>query len=65
MVASNSNLAAIGYRLGLEPFINPAGGARSISHGTMADSMEAIIGAVYLDGGLTAATNVMETLGLL
>ena len=64
-VASNSNLACIGYRIGLEPLINPAKGAMGISKGTMADTVEAIIGAVYLDGDVTEAMKVMSTLGLL
>lgn len=35
-----------------------------ISSGTMADTVEAILGAVYLDGGIDPVKWVMNTLGL-
>ena len=64
-VASNSNLAIVGRQHCLDRYINPTPGTVEISNGTIADTVEAIIGAVYLDGGLGAAKQVMERLGLL
>ena len=68
MVGNNANLAQKGRALGLQDCIhnNPAAGGM-VSNGTMAQTVEAILGAVWLDSGasgLTAVRAVMATLGL-
>ncbi|OOF93982.1 hypothetical protein ASPCADRAFT_209230 [Aspergillus carbonarius ITEM 5010] len=51
--ASNPNLAATGFEKALNNFViaNPAQG-RIISKGVMASTVEALIGAVYIDSNL-------------
>ena len=65
-VGSNTNLNTIGRTNGLEAFINknPGGPDDYVALSTMASTVEAIIGAVYLDGDLESATGVMQNLGL-
>ncbi|KAL9607914.1 MAG: hypothetical protein Q9167_007217 [Letrouitia subvulpina] len=63
-VGGNQNLTTIGRQNGLDHFINLAAGARQPSAGTVATTVEAVIGAVYLDGGMIHVKAVMETLGL-
>jgi dsRNA-specific ribonuclease len=56
----------VGRRIGLERCINPNPSQKGeISDKFVSDTVEAIIGAVFLDGGLEAAVEVMEALGLL
>lgn len=64
-IGSNNNLDAIGRQWQLQNFIvnNPSQG-EFVSSGTMATTVEAILGAVYLDGGLSAVEQVMARLGL-
>lgn len=64
-VGSNANLDRIGREAGLDMFINtnPAQG-RTISPVTMTATVEAVLGAVYLDGDMDAVKRVMEKLGL-
>lgn len=64
-VGSNANLDRVGRLHGLEGFIcrNPSQRGH-ISPVTMTATVEAILGAVYLDGGIENASQVMETLGL-
>lgn len=66
-VARNSNLNKIGRELGLERFINVGGGGGKveITGKKMADTIEAILGAIYLDSGREKAKDVMDALGLL
>ncbi|KAL8657666.1 MAG: hypothetical protein Q9226_001696 [Calogaya cf. arnoldii] len=63
-VGSNNNLNSIGNQAGLHTFINRAGGVTAISPVTMTATVEAILGAVYLDGGMQAVKDVMQTLHL-
>ena len=68
-VASNANLDRTGRYHGLDDFIcrNPARNPAQpgyISPKTMADTVEAILGALYLDGGIDHVRQVMQTLGL-
>ncbi|KAI4266327.1 MAG: hypothetical protein L6R38_008818 [Xanthoria sp. 2 TBL-2021] len=63
-VGSNDKLNSIGIQAGLNAFVNRAGGMTVISPITMAATVEAILGAVYLDGSLQAVAPVMQTLGL-
>ncbi|KAL8692817.1 MAG: hypothetical protein Q9218_002232 [Villophora microphyllina] len=61
--ATNDNLAKFGYDAGLKRFINSASGStQDIPVLVMASTVEAIIGAVYLDGGLNAAKRVAHGL---
>ena len=64
-VGSNANLGRVGRLYGLDEFIcrNPSQ-AVYISPNTMAATVEAILGAVYLDGGINHVSQVMQTLGL-
>lgn len=64
-VASNDNLVRVGRLHWLDNFIcgNPSQ-AGYIPPKTMADTVEAILGAVYLDGGIQCVGQVMKTLGL-
>lgn len=64
-VGSNANLDRAGRLHGLDAFIsrNPSQG-RQISPVTMTATVEAILGAVYLDSGIDRVSEVMETLGL-
>ena len=64
-VGSNANLDRAGRIHGLDEFIcrNPSQ-AGYISPATMTATMEAILGAVYLDGGIDQVSRVTQTLGL-
>lgn len=64
-VASNANLDRIGRQRGLQRFVNGNPSQRQVvSPITMAATMEAILGAVYLDSNLGEVEEVMQTLGL-
>jgi ribonuclease III len=66
LTEADANFVRVANAKGFKNFINinPAHvgelGAR-----TLADTVEAIIGAVYLDGGLDAVPDVLATLGLI
>lgn len=64
-VGSNANLDRVGRAHGLDGLIcrNPAQGGQ-ISQVTMTATMEAILGGVYLDGGINHVSQVMQTLRL-
>ncbi|EAW12147.1 putative RNAse III [Aspergillus clavatus NRRL 1] len=66
-MVSNPNLAAKGFKVGLEQHIlaNPSQQGL-VSHGVMANAVEAILGAVYLDSNLNtqAVRSAMACLGL-
>lgn len=66
-VGSNANLDMIGRTNGLDPLINKNPSEKDANVGaiTMAGTVEAIIGAVYLDGDMKSVTHVMQTLGLM
>ncbi len=64
-VASNANLDRIGRQRGLHRYVNSNPSQRQVvSPITMAATMEAILGAVYLDNNLEKVWEVMQTLGL-
>lgn len=64
-VASNANLDRVGRQHGLQNYVNSNPSQRQIvSPITMAATMEAILGAVYLDSNLEKVGEVMQTLGL-
>ena len=58
-VGSNANLNRVGRAIGLERFIYGVVGGK-----TVADTVEAILGAVYLDSGLKKVKEVMDALDL-
>ena len=66
-VGSNANLDRIGRANGLDPLINknPSDGDALVAPLTMAGTVEAIIGAVYLDSNMKRVTEVMQNLGLM
>lgn len=64
-VATNANLDRVGRERGLQRFVNNNPSQRHVvSPITMAATMEAILGAVYLDSDLEKVGEVMQTLGL-
>lgn len=65
-VAANANLDWVGKFHGLDQHVNRLGiGAWGIvAPRTMSDTMEAILGAVYLDDGVGSVRMVMGTLVL-
>jgi ribonuclease III len=55
-----------GRQIGLDHFINPNPSQKgSVSDGLVADTVEALIGAVNMDGGSWALDEVMKRLGVL
>ncbi|PNP76507.1 hypothetical protein FNYG_09926 [Fusarium nygamai] len=61
---SNSNLAKVGKERGLDKCINMNGGSGYPSPAMVATAVEAILGAVQIDGGHEALARVMNHLGL-
>ena len=59
---SNKTLEEIGTGLGLQRFITPAAGANQINQRTMTATVEAIVGAAYLDRGIEGAKVVISRL---
>ena len=66
-VGSNANLHMVGRTHGLDALINrnPADIDAPVGTITMAATVEAIFGAVYLDSGMKSVTQVMRNLGLM
>ena len=65
-MVSTAALCAAADRLGLAGYLVRNRGAEPLPKNakTLADAMEAIVGAAYLDGGLDAAREVFETFAL-
>ena len=65
-VGSNTNLNTIGRTNGLDTLINknPSELDDYVGPSTVATTVEAIIGAVYLDSDMESVTGVMRNLGL-
>ncbi|KAI4237253.1 MAG: hypothetical protein LQ349_002008 [Xanthoria aureola] len=64
---TNVSFTAVGNRMGLSRYITKAMGAERtglVSPRTMSATVEAVIGAVYLDGGVDAARLVVGNLGI-
>ncbi|KJK82651.1 hypothetical protein H634G_01788 [Metarhizium anisopliae BRIP 53293] len=61
----NKNLAERGFAHQLDVCIIRNGGTVSVSDKMMATAVEAILGAVRLDGGVDALTTVMGNLGII
>ena len=66
-VGSNVNLDRIGRTNGLDALINMSVGTvrNGLGPGTVASTVEAIVGAVYLDSNMSSVTQVMQNLGLI
>ncbi|OAQ98330.1 hypothetical protein LLEC1_08056 [Akanthomyces lecanii] len=64
-VLSNDSLAKTGFDFGLDTCINTHAGTTAVSKKMMATAVEAILGAVHLDGGDNALRRVMGHLGLI
>lgn len=63
-VGMNTNLARVGFNHGLDACVNRDPATPIVSEKMMAATVEAILGAVHLDGGNDALATVMEHLGL-
>ncbi|KAF1963887.1 hypothetical protein BU23DRAFT_495047 [Bimuria novae-zelandiae CBS 107.79] len=63
-VLGNANLAAVGFRYNLDRCVLLNPGTTAVSDKTMATTVEAILGAVHVDGGDAALGMVMAKLGL-
>ncbi len=65
-MVSSTALCEAAARHGLAPLLRRNKGAEPLGSGskTLADAVEAIIGAAYLDGGMAAAKAVFEALAL-
>ena len=65
-MVSSAALCAVADRAGLAAKLRRNRGAEPLAKGakTLADAVEAIIGAAYLDGGFAAAKQVFEALAL-
>ncbi|KAL8901054.1 MAG: hypothetical protein Q9207_005390 [Kuettlingeria erythrocarpa] len=64
-VASNNNLNRVGLASNLDAFVYLAGGQSKIAPGTMAATVEALLGAVYLDSNdVNTVKAVMQKLDL-
>ena len=66
-IGSNANLDNVGRTHSLDELINknPSDKDGSVGQITMAATVEAILGAVYLDGDMKSVTKVMWNLGLM
>lgn len=64
-VANNVNLERIGHATGLAAFVNLAPGSLGVvPKGPMTATVEAVLGAVYLDSDMDTVKRTMNTLGL-
>lgn len=64
-VGSNANLDRVGRHHGLEDFIcRSPSQSNYVSPATMTATVEAILGAVYLDSGINDVNQVMQRLGM-
>ncbi|KAL8909412.1 MAG: hypothetical protein Q9207_000247 [Kuettlingeria erythrocarpa] len=61
-INSNKSLDFIGRRNHLDRYITLPDSAKGVALKTMTATVEAIIGAAYIDGGLDAAKTVLESL---
>jgi dsRNA-specific ribonuclease len=63
-VARNKNLTDVGFEHGLRDCVILNPGTQKVSDASMATTVEAILGAVELDGGPEALLQVARRLGL-
>lgn len=63
----NDNLSKVGFTLKMDDSIIVNPGTQAVSNNMMATTVEAIIGAAFLDAGtngLTVVRGIMDTLGV-
>jgi ribonuclease-3 len=60
---TNDTLARRGYEVGIDECVITAESTSTVSSKMTATTLEAIIGAVYADGGDSAVQRVMEHIG--
>jgi len=66
MAVNNNKLATLGYGHGVDDLVNKnPSNPGAVSSKTMADTMEALVGAAYIDGGLEAARAVADAFGII
>jgi len=63
-IITNKNLSNVGFTIGIETCVILNQGTATVSNKTMATTIEALIGAVFCDGGEEALEKVLETLQL-
>ena len=63
-LVSTENLCKIAKNLGLHTMVKKSKSLSQISKKTTADLFESLLGAVYLDGGLSAAKTIIDSLVL-
>jgi dsRNA-specific ribonuclease len=62
----NVHLSSLGKQIGLRNFVNPNPCQKGdVTESLVADSVEAVIGAMYVDGGEHKMVGVMKRLGVL
>ncbi|KAL8807259.1 MAG: hypothetical protein Q9182_000764 [Xanthomendoza sp. 2 TL-2023] len=64
-VGSNTNLNNTGVQARLDTFVERAAGASVVPPVTMTATVEAILGAVYLDSNMESVKKVMQALSLI
>ena len=62
---SNNNLVVLGKQLGLDAFVNKNPSHDMVNPVTMAATVEALIGAVYLESGVESVSGVCRKIGLM
>ena len=65
-IGSNNNLDRVGRVHGLDAYVHINPGGNTVAPNTMAATVEALLGAIYLDSGhdIEAVNAVMNRLGL-
>ena len=63
-LVSNAAFRAVAKRQRLDRFMTKPVGSEVFPKAAMSDTIEAIVGAVYLDGGMDAARKVVTRLGI-
>lgn len=59
-LVSTSNFSQISLSLGLDKYLQKSKSLNTLSKKTEADILESVIGAVFLDGGITEASKIID-----
>jgi len=62
---SNVRFSTIGRKIGLDRCLNVSHAQNFVSDSQVADAVEAVIGAVFIDGGSDSLPGVMKKLGII